>query len=503
MKKFERFAISVLVSCAVFITAYWALAGSNYAIGIDGYYYAAQIRSYLEKGRFFASDSSWVLYAMAYFSRLGTDIVVMNKVFVATASVAFFWSAHSLLQIVTGRLSSLLFAALLLLGSYLQFCRTNFIKNFIGLVFFTFFLKQVLQRLRTVPHMPGDRRTQLLAAVAFFGCLVSHTQTAFLALTTGVVYFAFVLRAKTLTDRGVRKIWLWGAAIMGGVLLLLLYRNRARFSALAWSDLFHPSLFPLQLAELNPGSARLAVEAFVLMAINGVFLFRYVWRLVYEKIADPVETIIAVLLIVTANPFYAANEAQWGFRLHLVSIVPSALALALLLPHRLTQLTGRLPALASYAAVLGLIALSYRQLQYNMRLSQIDYAEVTAAVEKLALPDRHLLIAHQGFDYFYCYSRKGDAFHYLAEDKHRGREVFRILHGFPSGSLKDVQFTMPPLKLTRNYTLISETDFPKITAKLSLLEKKLLLTYRNPTAERDLFLRQRDRERSYQFQKLR
>lgn len=493
MGKTERIVITLSISLAVFATTFWALTSSPYAIGIDGYYYAAQIRSYLEKGRFFASDASWVLYAMAYFSRLGADIVVMNKVFVATASVAFFWSAHSLLQIFTGRLPSLLIAASLLAGSYLQFCRTNFIKNFIGLVFFTIFLKQVLQRLKAIPPMPGDRRTQLLTAVAFFGCLVSHTQTAFLALTTGVLYFAFTLRSKNLPDRGVRKIWLWVAAILGGVLLLLLYRNRARFSALAWSDLFDSSLFPLQLEKLNAGSQRLAIEAFGLMAINVVFLVRYLRRIVYEKVADPVETIIAVLLIVTANPFYTAAEAQWGFRLHLVSIVPSALALVLLFPHGLTQLTGRLAGLASYAAVLGLIALSYRQLQYNMRLSQIDYAEVTAAVAKLSLPDRHLLIAHQGFDYFYCFSRKGDAFHFLAEDKHRGREVLRILHGFPSGTLKDVQFTMPPLKLTRNYTLISEADFPKILGKLSPLEKKLLLTYRNPTAERDLFLRQRDR----------
>lgn len=503
MGKTERIVITLSISLAVFATTYWALASSPYAIGIDGYYYAAQIRSYLEKGRFFASDASWVLYAMAYFSRLGTDIVVMNKVFVATASVAFFWSASALVQIFTGRLPSLLFAASLLAGSYLQFCRTNFIKNFIGLVFFTIFLKQVLQRIKTVPPMLSDRRAQLLTAVAFFGCVVSHTQTAFLALTTGVLYFAFILRAKTLPGRSVRKIWLWVAAILGGVLLFLLYRNRARFSALAWSDLFHSSLFPLQLAELNPGSTRLAVEAFVLMAINMAFLVRYVWRLVYQKTAESTETIIAFLLIVTANPFYTANEAQWGFRLHLVSIVPSALALAQLLPHRLAQLTGRLPALASYAAVWGLIALSYPQLRHNVRLSQIDYAEVTAAVAKLSLPDHHLLIAHQGFDYFYCYSRKGDAFHFLAEDKHRGREVLRILHGFPSGTLKDVQFTMPPLKLTRNYTLISEADFPKILGKLSPLEKKLLLTYRNPTAERDLFLRQRDRERSDQFQKLR
>jgi hypothetical protein len=122
-----------------------------------------------------------------------------------------------------------------------------------------------------------------------------------------------------------------------------------------------------------------------------------------------------------------------------------------------------------------------------MQINRIDYAEVQAAVHRLSLPDRHLLIAHQGFDYFYCYHRKGDAFHFLAEDKHLGREVFRVLYGFPSVTLRGIEFSNAPIALTKNYTLIKENDFMKVKAKLSPLETKLLLTFRNPTGERDLF----------------
>src|SRR5690349_11005706 len=107
MARLIPYVIPLLISAALFGLTLHALSATPYAIGIDGYYYAAQIRSYWEKGRFFAHDTSWVLYAMAFFSRLGTDIVVLNKVFAAAVTVAFFWALHSLLALFLARATAL------------------------------------------------------------------------------------------------------------------------------------------------------------------------------------------------------------------------------------------------------------------------------------------------------------------------------------------------------------------------------------------------------------
>ncbi len=123
------------------------------------------------------------------------------------------------------------------------------------------------------------------------------------------------------------------------------------------------------------------------------------------------------------------NAVTWGNLFVLDAVFP-------LLQHRIPNLHRRLAFFSFYALSAGFIATSYFQLLHNMQINRIDYAEVQAAVQRLSLPGRHLLIAHQGFDYFYCYYRKGDAFHFLAEDKHRGREVFRVLYGFPAVTLR-------------------------------------------------------------------
>ena len=496
MKSFERIATAALISLVVFLTTWWALSTSPYAIGIDGYYYAAQTRSYLEKGRFFASDASWVLYAMAWFSRLGPDIVVMNKVFVALCSVAFFWSASVLMRLFAVRPIADCLAAALLASSYLQFCRTNFIKNFVGLIFLTLLLRQILQPLQSSSNIILNKRWFLLTASVFLGSVVSHTQTAFVAIFILLVFSYFIVRGHVTTERQ-RILSIFTATVLSLVLLLLIYKNRARINAVTWGNLFvFDAVFPLQILKLNGNSHRLGVEAMALMALNMLFLTRYVWRALWLKTAPATDTLVVLLIVVTANPFYAAAEAQWGFRLHLISILPTALALVQLLQHRIPNLHHRWAFFSVYALSAGFITTSYFQLLHNMQINRIDYAEVQAAVHRLSLPDRHLLIAHQGFDYFYCYHRKGDAFHFLAEDKHLGREVFRVLYGFPSVTLRGIEFSNAPIALTKNYTLIKENDFMKVKAKLSPLETKLLLTFRNPTGERDLFLRQRDRERS-------
>lgn len=503
MKKFERIVFGTAISLAVFLTTLWALQATPFAVGIDGYYYAAQIRSYLEKGRFFASDSSWVLYAMAYFSRLGPDIIIMNKIFVALCSVAFFWSATALLRVFASRAIADGFAALLLASSYLQFCRTNFIKNYVGLLFLTLLLRQILLPLHNEGRINLQRRWLLLTAIFFLGSAVSHTQTAFIATLSLLVFLFFFLRGRTTTGHK-RRLWMIAATLISFVLLVLLYQNRARFGAVQWNDLFvFTSIFPLQLFEMNTGNLRLGGEAAALMAVNLIFLGRYLMRALRQKTAPAKDTLVALLLVVTANPFYAAAEAQWGFRLHLISILPTTLALILLLPQSITSLYRRGAVFATYALSAVFIAVSYFLLLHNMQTNRIDYAEVQAAVQRLSLPERHLLIAHQGFDYFYCYHRKGDAFHFLAEDKHRGREIYRVLYGFPAVTLRGVALSTEPVKLTKNYTLIRENDFGKITSSLSPMEKRLLLTFRNPTSERDLFLRQRDAAQSDQFQKLR
>ncbi|MCB1309261.1 MAG: hypothetical protein KDK30_13805, partial [Leptospiraceae bacterium] len=51
----------------------------DYAWGMDGYYYAAQVNSFRTKGRFFSPDSSPVLYGMVLCSYIFDDIVQANK----------------------------------------------------------------------------------------------------------------------------------------------------------------------------------------------------------------------------------------------------------------------------------------------------------------------------------------------------------------------------------------------------------------------------------------
>jgi hypothetical protein len=237
----------------------------------------------------------------------------MNKVFVALCSVAFFWSASVLMRLFAVRPIADCLAAALLASSYLQFCRTNFIKNFVGLIFLTLLLRQILQPLQSSSNIILNKRWFLLTASVFLGSVVSHTQTAFVAIFILLVFSYFIVRGHVTTERQ-RILSIFTATVLSLVLLLLIYKNRARINAVTWGNLFvFDAVFPLQILKLNGNSHPLGVEAMALMALNMLFLTRYVWRALWLKTAPATDTLVVLLIVCNSKPVLCRCRSAMGF----------------------------------------------------------------------------------------------------------------------------------------------------------------------------------------------
>lgn len=471
---------------------YWVQQSSAYAYGMDGYYYAAQIKSYWLKGRFFSRDSSPVLYAMTWFSRLGPDIVVMNKIFISLVSAVFIFPAYLFGRYYLREKSA--FWASLITASvvFTSMFRLTYVKNFCALVFFLLFLRAMFRASGDVTEGESGVVTEAPLYRRFIPmffwlmlCALSHKLTAGLAFVCLMVY----LLAKRHWLLSVIMLLVLAAFILAAERFshVLRMADLVRFDGLfTWPPVLPPLAFGKAFSELK------------LIVVEGWFLFiaAVMGALLASRSAKT--AVLTVLLVIAANPLYNYDPVELGFRFYLLLIIPAPIFLMKIVERM--QGIQRFPvrALAPLSMMLafGLLLYGIRGLYGLQQADPLNYKQIAAVVEELDLPERHLLIVHQGFDYYYCYRRKGDAFHFLPEAQHGSRPVYRMAYRLPDyffrkhalGLNKDIRRYGP------DYTLMPEALWQSLVEKFTPIERRQFLNWRNPHKHRDSYMQKHETE---------
>ncbi|WP_039925645.1 hypothetical protein [Leptospira vanthielii] len=465
-KKGIVFGIFLLIVCLQSVVQF----SSNFAYGADGYYYAAQVNSYLTKGRFFSPDSSPVLYGLVYFSKLGTSIVTTNKIFISLLVGILFLSGYRLAFLVTKTVStSILFGLLLVSSSFLPHFSFNFIKNLGGIVFFILFLTElwVLEQEEKTGNLTIYVRLGLSFLLVFF----SHKITAGIS-------FCFLL-AWVWKQFPIAKIYRFG--ILLGLPLVLVGLAFVFPNLLHWSDLKTIVSEDIQFQLISPFYQYSKIfPEFILEQIL-FFLSPFVYLLTRSQLDPKPKTFydkLFVLFFLLSLPIFSYTAFGFPFRLFLLVFIPGSI---LLLPT-LSKIKSR-----PWVIVVCILLFLYQWLTMvrEKNFNNQDYKLYSILIPLFQFPKDSLIIVHQGFDYFICYNKAGDAFHFLPEEKHKNRPIYRIVYGVSAAEYK--KYLPKEVKiqyLPGFYSVLEEGKWQEFLKAIPAESKDRILDWRNPHTHR-------------------
>ncbi|TGN07466.1 hypothetical protein EHR08_15695 [Leptospira bandrabouensis] len=439
---------------------------SPFAYGADGYYYAAQVNSYLTKGRFFSPDSSPILYGLVLFSKLGTNIVITNKVFVSLLVGFLFLAGYRLaISLSQNFFLSVLFGLVLVSSSYIPHFSFNFIKNLGGIVFFILFLTElwILEKQKN----KAKQINYLRLALCFVLVFLSHKITAGISL---LLLLPWVWKQVPLSKHSRILILLVLPLCLVGVSFL--FPN-----VLHWKDLKTVLLEDLEFQFLSPFYKYSQIfHEFLWEQILFFFspLLYWITRPNLDNESKVFYDKVVVLFFFLSLPIFSYTAFSFPFRLFLLIFIPANL---LLLPT-LSKIKSK-----SAIGVLCLFLFFYQWFTMNREkdFNNQDYKLYSILLPLLQIPKESLIIVHQGFDYFICYNKAGDAFHFLPEKKHKNRTIFRIAYGVSASEYKKYLPHGTKIQyLPGFYSVLEESSWQEFLTQLPADSKKRILNWKNP-----------------------
>ncbi|TGL16582.1 hypothetical protein [Leptospira meyeri] len=443
---------------------------SPFAFGADGYYYAAQVNSYITKGRFFSPDSSPILYGLVLFSKLGTNIVITNKVFVSLLVGFLFLASYRLaVSLTKDFFLSVLFGLILVSSSFIPHFSFNFIKNLGGVVFFILFLTE-LWNLENQNHK--ERRIIYFRLVLCFVLVfLSHK------ITAGISFFLllpFVWKQVPLSKFHRFLILLSLPFCLIG--LGFIFPN-----ILHWKDLKTVLLEDLEFQFLSPFYKYSQIFPEFLFEQILFFFSPIIYWITRPKLTNESKAFydrLVILFFLLSLPIFSYTAFSFPFRLFLLIFIP---AILLLLPA-FSKIKSKLT-----IGIICLLLFFYQWFTMNREkdFNNQDYKLYSILLPLLQFPKNTLIIVHQGFDYFICYNKAGDAFHFLPEEKHKNRPIYRIVYGVSAAEYekylkKDVKIQYLP----GFYSVIEENRWQEFLTELPADTKKRILDWKNPNTHR-------------------
>lgn len=461
-KKGIVLGIFLLIVCLQSVVQF----SSNFAYGADGYYYAAQVNSYLTKGRFFSPDSSPILYGLVYFSKLGTSIVATNKIFVSFIVGILFLSGYRLAVLVTKKVStSILFGILLVSSSFLPHFSFNFIKNLGGILFFILFLTElwILEQNKKKEKLTIYIRLGLSFLLVFF----SHK------LTAGIS-FCFLL-AWVWKQIPISKFYRF--CILVGLPFVLMGLALVFPNLPHWSDLKTIVLEDLKFQWLSPFYQYAKIFPEFIFEQILFFVSPFVYLLTRSQLDQKSKSFydqLFVLFFLLSLPIFSYTAFSFPFRLFLLVFIPGSILL--------------LPALTKIKSIVWIIFLCVFLILYQWfamirekDFNNQDYKLYSILIPLFQFPKDSLIIVHQGFDYFICYNKAGDAFHFLPEEKHKNRPIYRIAYGVSAAEYKKhLSKEIKIQYLPGFYSVLEEGKWQEFLKALPAESKDRILDWRNP-----------------------
>ncbi len=339
----------VLAACALAAWRRWLfLAESPYPLGIDGYFYAGQLRAILEHGHLAWPASPLAFWAMAPLA-LVTDPIIGAKLGAAIGGAAAGLPAYALGKRLGGeRGAGLIAAAIVTTSAGSFYLSIEFVKQGVGL---TIALAYLVALVRALEH---PTRARLAVAIgALVATALTHKFAAGLALAVSVPAIAVELRARGQLDRRrlIRLALIAGgglafAAVVGVLfperflgprdldLIAALFADEARWSAPALALPRHDLVMGYEAA-IAGGLALIAIA----VALAPAWLARPAVRPAERGLALG----FAGLALLIACPWLDVGDPQGlAFRLRLAAFVPLAIAAVAVVGTIAVQVPARL-----------------------------------------------------------------------------------------------------------------------------------------------------------------
>ncbi|TGL19038.1 hypothetical protein EHQ46_14640 [Leptospira yanagawae] len=443
---------------------------SRFAFGADGYYYAAQVNSYVTKGRFFSPDSSPILYGLVAFSKFGSDIVLTNKIFVSILVGSLFLVATRLAYHLTNQfVLSICFGVLFISSSYIPHFSFNFIKNLGGLFFFILFLTELF----TFDPLDTKRKWKQYLRIFVFFVLVffSHKITAGIAIC-----FLIPWILKQIHWNQYLSLFLAFGTLVTIIGFSFLFPN-----TLHWNDLKVVIGENLEFQFLSPFYQYSKLYPEFLIEQFLFFLSPICYLINRKDLNQKQKTFydqMLVLYIFLSLPIFSYTAFSFPFRIFLLIFIPGCFLYLPLLSKIQSQWK------LSFLCLL-LFPYQIYTMVRGKEFNNQDYKLYSIILPLFQFPKNTLIIVHQGFDYFICFNKAGDAFHFLPEEKHKDRPIYRIAYGV---SATEYNLYLPKERkiqyLPGFYSVLEEKTWQEFLQNLPDDSKDRILDWRNPNTHR-------------------
>ncbi len=465
----------ILVFLVSFAIDIYILFLSKYGIGIDSYYYATQIRYFQENLKFASPDTSLTLYFLAFVSFLGDNIIATNKIAIAFISSIMILPAFTLGKKIYNKQVGFFFALFIVSNSLILNFKFEYVKNLGGIFVFLIFLNQLYSYIENSKSIKIKLKLFVILTIVLLTHKLMATLTIFMFLLT---YFY---------KNQNKKIAIY---IIGFVLFLFLggfifpnILHISDFERIGNLFTFLPSVIVYEYLNISQQSFVFKAEI-LLMFVSPILLFFVKDRL--NRNSKLFVLSIFIFFIIINFPFFKFQINNLSYRLFILIFIPAGLFLSLSL-----SLIKNSSILIVFILIGFLLPYKYWSMNKLSNQFYTNYELYETIVSIIDLPVDSLLVAHQGFDYYYSYRTKKRSFHFLPEPKHKKRPTYRLAYAIKldllekhlgKNILKEIQL------LPGFYMLMKESLWQKFIGKLTEDEKRNILTFRNPHIYRNRYM---------------
>ena len=380
---FAALAVAAIVTIA-FVARWRFLDSSPYPLGIDGFYYAIQLRSLLHDHRLYYPASPmafWLMLPGA--SALGPIAGAKLGASLGTALAAA--PVYAIVRRATGeRAAGVVGAALVATAAGSFYLATEFVKQGVGLTLALAFVATLGAAL-DAPAGRGRNTRIALATVLFAATLLTHLTSVALAVAFAVPPL-WVRATRTGSAHRLRTAALIAAALAVLATAVVLLVPAAR-QDMGLAQLFGPASRDFFGRHAFHHEVPLGALAAIVLAVNvvvGVVLHRVRGPRATLRAAAPsaeARALLvgpAVLALMLALPWLSVRDPQGlVFRLRIMAFVPLAICAPAAMAQLLAWAPPRLPQLLPIAAAVALLALV--PLRYVAPVNWPDLANVPGA----------------------------------------------------------------------------------------------------------------------------
>lgn len=474
------------ILATIFGIRFYTLQKSEHPVGLDGYYYALQAKSFALNGKLENPDTATAYYLSGITSRIFGDAIIGCKIWACLAATVLCFSVFCFANTVFNKNYWLSIFCLVLAGALPSTTQIslNYINNLTANFYFFFFATFVVKLFR------GERKIFYLIAapVLFILTALTHLVPTFYSIT-----FICILAFEKFTDRLKILISFFAAIILSAIL----YLEKERFNSFLSFDYILPLASPFIRRALNPSVIWEISLAMILAWAAGIM--NIIMSFISKKFSAKF-----LLVPVIAFPFYNLSTLDLGYRI----LLSSSLCSILFFVYIIHEVCKRIfQPKKSYTFNVPLIILSSVLFAATFLTPKIynpkndpPYEYYKKIATKVQLDDDTLLICHLGLNHTYTYyNNLRWALNYIPEFEIPKNKIWRIVYGvgfslaedFYDEVCKNYDEENLLQEIDSNYFLIREDLWQDFLNSIDTELAEVFQNWYNPYTVRPNFMRRK------------